>query len=136
MSLHKTMCDELKAISRNRGPDIATWPRREKLTALGSLLHLADISNPGRPWSLCHKWGRRVQEELFLQGDRANRMGLSPSPRCTREERSTSVNQLAFIKSVIKPFCTQMSIFAPNFIRKIDSNVNVSLERWETFSVN
>lgn len=135
MSLHRTMCEELKAISRNREPNIAEWPRREKLTALGSLLHLADISNPGRPWSLCYKWGRRVQEELFLQGDRENQLGLSPSPRCTREERSTSVNQLAFIKSVIKPFCTQMSIFAPNFIRKIDSNVNVSLERWETFTV-
>ena len=32
-------------------------------------LHLADVSNPLKPFKLCHAWAMRVLEEFFLQGD-------------------------------------------------------------------
>ena len=34
---------------------------------MNSILHVADISNPCRPWALCKKWSDLVVEEFFLQ---------------------------------------------------------------------
>ena len=34
---------------------------------LNAILHMADISNPCRPWGLCKKWSDMVVEEFFLQ---------------------------------------------------------------------
>ena len=42
------------------------------------LVHSADISSPARPWSLSSEWGRRVQDEFFLQGEHWVRVGLAP----------------------------------------------------------
>ena len=34
---------------------------------MNSIVHMADISNPCRPWLLCKKWSDFVVEEFFLQ---------------------------------------------------------------------
>ncbi len=49
-----------------------------------NLLHAADLSNPCRPWPLAEVWATAVLEELFLQGDAEARLGLPPSPLCSR----------------------------------------------------
>ncbi len=33
------------------------------------VVHAADISNPARPLPLCRRWGQKVHEEFFAQGE-------------------------------------------------------------------
>ena len=34
------------------------------------MVHAADISHPARPLALCRRWGLKVHEEMFAQGER------------------------------------------------------------------
>jgi hypothetical protein len=45
------------------------WRRSADMRQLlmNAILHLADISNPCRPWALCKYWSDLVVEEFFLQ---------------------------------------------------------------------
>merc|ERR1712232_837180 len=39
-------------------------------------LHLADVSNPLKPWSICKEWAGRVLDEFFAQGDEEKKLSL------------------------------------------------------------
>lgn len=49
------------------------------------LVHLADISHPGKPWATHYQWTKRITEEFFRQGDWEKELGLSQSPLCDRD---------------------------------------------------
>jgi hypothetical protein len=40
-------------------------------------LHLADVSNPAKPFEICYPWALRVLDEFFLQGDEEKRLSIT-----------------------------------------------------------
>jgi hypothetical protein len=57
----------------------------DKVIFLEMIMHACDISNPSKPWSLCHKWADLVLEEYFIQGDLEKSRKLPVSYLCDRE---------------------------------------------------
>lgn len=37
----------------------------EKLFFMEMMMHACDISNPSKPWHLCHRWAEMVLDEYF-----------------------------------------------------------------------
>ena len=78
----------------------------EKEFILSCFLHLADLSNPCRPYDISKSWAERVSEEFFLQGDKERERGSDISPLCDRFSVNIAKGQIGFISGVIIPFIT------------------------------
>jgi hypothetical protein len=57
-------------------------------------MHVADISNAGRPPWLAGMWTRAVYDEFFKQGDAEREMGLDISPLCDKHEVAIAESQV------------------------------------------
>ena len=53
---------------------------KNKTFILSNSVHLADLSNPTKPWLINKKWATLVVEEFFIQGDHEKRLGLPVGP--------------------------------------------------------
>ena len=51
----------------------------DKKIAMNLLIHMADISNPTKPWKICVKWIDLLFIEFFNQGDLEREKGLPVS---------------------------------------------------------
>ena len=105
---HFAMLSQFKATVESDG--LAKTDTR--LQTLSVLLHAADISNPAKPWSLCHHWADLVLNEFWLQGDRERKLGLPLSYLCDRYSVSAARSQVGFIDVVVAPlFATLQRAF-------------------------
>ena len=66
----------------------------EKAKALALVLHCADISHPGKPWTIHHTWTESLMEEFFKQGEKEKELGLPCSPLCDRENTLVAESQI------------------------------------------
>ena len=57
------------------------------------LVHMADISHPGKPWKQHTEWTDRLCEEFFQQGDEERRLGRKCSPLCDRYDTNVAESQ-------------------------------------------
>jgi calcium/calmodulin-dependent 3',5'-cyclic nucleotide phosphodiesterase len=131
MANHQSVTEEFSSTVRRLGPDLKAWPASTRRCALRMLLHCADISNPARPLARCREWGRRVQEELFSQGDLEREMGLDVTRACDRSAATPAENQAAFIRFVMRPCITELAAIAPLFVAEVMPFVEASLSHWE-----
>lgn len=46
---------------------MAQLEKQEKSKLMCMLLHMADISHPGKVWELHHQWTTRLMQEFFKQ---------------------------------------------------------------------
>ena len=71
--LHLSMEEDLDLIDPAEGPgerEIELLKVNEtRNLLLKLLLHSADVSNPAKPWKVCHFWALRILNEFFWQGD-------------------------------------------------------------------
>ena len=67
---------------------------QERSTVFCLILHLADISHPGKAWEEHVIWSERLCEEFFHQGDLEKKLGRCPSPLCDRENTNLPESQL------------------------------------------
>ena len=60
---------------------VQTLMRKEKINKLAHefLFHMADISNPTKPWLICKRWTDLLFVEFFNQGDRERELGIDIS---------------------------------------------------------
>lgn len=58
------------------------------------ILHLADISHPGKKWEEHWVWSDRLCNEFFRQGDRERTLGFPLSPLCDRDNTNLPDSQL------------------------------------------
>ncbi len=58
------------------------------------ILHLADISHPGKKWAEHLEWSDRLCQEFFCQGDRERSLGLPLSPLCDRDHTNLPDSQI------------------------------------------
>ena len=58
----------LKPFLCNQTYNVPNLPYLQQLLLLESALHMADISNPAKPWEIYQRWLNRVMEEFYHQG--------------------------------------------------------------------
>lgn len=87
----------------------STLPEETRVLLASFLLHVADISNPGRDWDTCERWAGLVMNEFFSQGDLEKKMGLPVSMNCDREKVLVPFAQIGFGKFVIRDLYALLS---------------------------
>jgi cAMP-specific phosphodiesterase 4 len=88
---------------------------REKDTkqkVLNLLLHAADVSNPAKPWAICHAWALKCLEEFFNQGDKEKKEGIPVQILNDRTKVNKPSSQIGFIEFMIAPlFAATVKLF-------------------------
>lgn len=110
----------------------------DKKLVLSVIIHLADISNPTKPWRLCYKWIDLLFVEFFKQGDKERERGLPISYLMDRSITNIAKAQGGFIDHFIKPAYQLLEFVMPNIalnMKFLDSNK----EQWaileESYSI-
>lgn len=77
------------------------------------ILHAADVSNPCKPWNICHYWAKHVLAEFFNQGDREKELGIPVQMLNDREKVNVPNSQIGFIEFVVAPLIITMVKLLP-----------------------
>lgn len=77
------------------------------------LLKCADLAHTTSSLSVHQRWVKRLEEELFLQGDREKRMNLTVSPLMNRDHRGITASQVDFFKVFVLPMFERSSAVFP-----------------------
>ncbi|CAM4869958.1 unnamed protein product [Rotaria socialis] len=96
MSSHFTQLKTMKSL-------LSMPENIEKSKALALILHSADISHPGKPWTMHHAWTELLMEEYFKQGEKEKELGLPCSPLCDRDNTLVAESQIGFIQYIVEP---------------------------------
>jgi 3',5'-cyclic-nucleotide phosphodiesterase len=88
--------------------------------ALVMAIKMADISNCGRPTFLYLKWGMKLIEEFFMQGDNERYRGDPISPFMDRAAPSMSKSQIAFMNFVVVPMYESIAEYLPDMHFSVD----------------
>mmetsp|Transcript_132130 Transcript_132130/g.423257 ORF Transcript_132130/g.423257 Transcript_132130/m.423257 type:complete len:754 (-) Transcript_132130:20-2281(-) len=134
-----------RAVADHPEDDTApAWPPLELVEALceaesrhmlrNALLHLADISNPLKPFSICRAWAQCVLEEFFSQGDKLQELGLLVPALLDRKKTNRPFSQISFIEFFVAPCVFAMvRILAPLrcLQEEMVSNAFLWSEEWQ-----
>lgn len=132
---HGGVVESFKESLQQFGSELTNWSDdARRNVALKMFLHCADISNPARPLEHCSEWGRRVQEELYGQGEKERELGLALTPACDRGSSLPGRSQAAFIKHVMQPTIAVLAPLAPTFVETVTPHIDASLEHWKALS--
>lgn len=92
-------------------------------------LHLADISNPAKPFEVCRQWGHLILEEFFSQGERMAELGLPVPALLDRSKTNLPFSQISFIEFFAAPFFFAMvRLLVP--LRCIEEEVLANAALW------
>lgn len=113
-----------RVASENFEPD-----DKDKLLCMGVGIHLADISNPTKPWELTLEWTELLFEEFFKQGDKEREMGLKISDLMDRTTTNIAKAQLGFIDVIVLPAFESFAKFL-KILHKNIKNMKKNREKW------
>eukprot|EP00727_Mastigamoeba_balamuthi_P004397 m51a1_g13956 putative 3 -cyclic-nucleotide phosphodiesterase (1278) ;mRNA; f:937517-942415 len=142
ISLHKLICQLVLATDMSKHLEITSQfstrltagtmanSRSDRVIVLQMLLKMADISNSTRCWATCNRWGQRVMEEFFGQGDRERQLGIPISPFMDRDATDTSRCQFAFIRFVVNPMVDMVSKINADVSSTLAPNVARNSATW------
>lgn len=102
-----------KLITRSKLDDFDP-ASKDKDFLLAQLIHASDISNPIKPFDIYKNWISRVLQEFFEQGDKEKALGLPISYLCDRTTVKVPDSQIGFIRFVVSPLFTALSVVYPN----------------------
>ena len=91
----------------------ASLSATDRQLIMKSVLHMADISNPAKEWSLCKLWSDRISAECFEQGDAEKREGLPVSPMCCRNTTFQDEISFGFFDFIVAPYLFNVACLAP-----------------------
>lgn len=77
------------------------------------LLHVADVSNPLKPFRVCRVWARKVLEEMFAQGDQEKALGIPLQPLNDRTKVNVPHSQVGFIEFLVAPLAYAVTRVLP-----------------------
>jgi len=118
MGLHAKILGQWK---RRIGQDHALEGRKDdQRLALAMGIKMADISNCGRPQPFYLRWGYKLCEEFFLQGDNERARGDNVSPFMDRCQPSMAKSQIAFMNYVVIPMFESISEYLPAMHFSVD----------------
>jgi hypothetical protein len=108
---HNTFIDQLR---KRQGCQDFDPKNMDKKLIMSLLIHLADISNPTKPWRLCYKWIDLLFLEFFKQGDKERDKGLPITFLMDRYTTNIAKAQSGFIDHFIKPAYDLLLNIMPN----------------------
>ncbi|XP_060113732.1 uncharacterized protein LOC132585868 [Heteronotia binoei] len=73
---------------------------------MSTMVHVADLSHPAKPWELHIRWSEGIMDEFFKQGDMEAELGLPISPLCDRVATNVPESQIGFLDVIVKPVFT------------------------------
>jgi cAMP-specific phosphodiesterase 4 len=77
-------------------------------------LHLADVSNPLKPFTICEKWAEKCLEEFFKQGDKERELHYPIGMLNDSGKVNKPGSQHVFINFVVAPLAKPaVQVFAP-----------------------
>jgi hypothetical protein len=98
-------------------------------TCLPFLLVCADLGHTVLPWERHHEWVLRLQEEMFLQGDRERHGELGVSPLCDRTREGITRSQVPFFEVVVIPLYAELAAMCPTTVGLLN-NARSNRQRW------
>jgi len=108
---------------------IETLSEKQQLI-INMLVHGADISNPMRPWDICHKYAQLIVEEFFNQGDMEEKAGIPIQALNNRHTVNIPSSQVGFIEFLITPMAEVMvNLFAP--LDGLAENLGSNIQSWQ-----
>jgi hypothetical protein len=94
-----------------------------------AFLHLADVSNPLKPWHICQSWAGRVLDEFFAQGDEEKRLQIPVGMLNDRDKVNRPGSQHGFINFMVAPFVIEVvRILQP--LDQLASQMTTNLAQW------
>lgn len=104
----------------------------DKELCLEVLLHAADISNPTKPWPLCHRWAKLVLGEFWAQGDKERELKVPLGYLMDRHTANVPKSQIGFIDVIVGPtFGALMGVFQG--VEENCHNLQENRERWTNY---
>jgi len=103
MAFHTRQVAHIKSVAESKRSSKLGFTKDDRLLALTSAIHCADLSTAARPLHVSKKWVFSVYEEFFKQGDREKELGLPISPLCDRRKPNIEKGQIGFISFVTLP---------------------------------
>lgn len=107
---------------------------KEREMLLKTILHISDISNPAKCWSISKHWSDLVVAEFFVQGDKEKREGLPVSPNMDRDTTHQDELSINFADFIVAPFFISLTSIIPSL-----SDACIQLEenrsQWHSFLV-
>eukprot|EP00931_Biecheleriopsis_adriatica_P113365 TRINITY_DN8837_c0_g1_i1.p1 TRINITY_DN8837_c0_g1~~TRINITY_DN8837_c0_g1_i1.p1 ORF type:complete len:1016 (+),score=160.59 TRINITY_DN8837_c0_g1_i1:34-3081(+) len=103
--------------------------KRHKSTWIPTFLHMADISNPLRPYSICSAWAHRILDEFFEQGDEEKKLGVPVGMLNDREKVNRLGSQHGFINFMVAPFAVGVVKVFPQ-LNALTSQVVANMGHW------
>lgn len=100
-----------------------------RLLWLELFLHLADVSNPLKPFELSKAWAMRVLDEFFLQGDEEKQQGLPVGMLNDRDKVNKPGSQHGFINFLVSPLVVQTINLFPDFT-DLHLEMVANMEKW------
>ncbi|CAE8586736.1 unnamed protein product, partial [Polarella glacialis] len=79
------------------------WELEVRKLLRNSALHLADISNPMKPFEICKMWAQCILEEFFSLGDKMSELGLPVPALNDRGKTNRPHSQIGFIEFFVAP---------------------------------
>jgi len=109
--------------------DIFSEPEKKKLLR-NLFLHFADISNPMKPWDICHRWAWNIMDEFFQQGDREKELGIVVQPLHDRSRVNRPYSQLGVIEFFVAPLAVATVRLLPPLL-PLTAQILVNLNSWQ-----
>ena len=106
----------------------------DKTASSDFLFHMADISNPSKPWLIWQKWTDLLFIEFFDQGDKERELGIDISFLMDRTTTNIAKAQDGFIKNLIRPAYSLLSKMLPH-LRLNLRYMDVNIEHWSNLVV-
>lgn len=102
----------------------------DKMTVIKMAVHLADISNPVKPFKLALIWTGLLYDEFFKQGDEEQRLGRDISFLMNRKTTNIAGCSIGFINMLVAPAYEELVKVIPKAEVCIE-NIEANKEKWE-----
>jgi hypothetical protein len=102
----------------------------DKQLVMNMGMHIADISNPSKPWDVSFKWTEWLYEEFFGQGDKERSLGMQISDLMDRTTINIAKSSIGFIDVIVEPAYVAFSKFLPHIQENID-NIQKNKAKWQ-----
>jgi len=126
-------CEEAAAAIAD-GHELPESYKEDVLSAKSSVwmnlfLHTCDVSNPLKPFPVCHKWAWRVLDEFFMQGDEEKRRGLPVGMLNDRDKVNRPGSQHGFINFLVAPLANHTVKLFPS-LHELTLQMASNLQQW------
>lgn len=136
MAQHFGLCGTLQEVTKtwNATKEGDSLSEEDRMVLMKSLLHLADISNPFKKWTMCKWWSDRVFQEFWEQGDKEKAEELPVSMLCDRDTTKQDESSVNFIDFLVCPFLFACTAAFPELVNHCEI-LAVNRKEWSDMTV-